>query len=461
VRERTIHDAREMTDFEALMWSLDGDPRLSNTIGNLTIFDRSPDWDRLRARMERATAVVPRLRQHVVPAPAKLAPPTWELDPDFDLDRHLWRTSLGRRRSWRALHDLVMELMDTPFDRSRPLWEFVVIDGVPGGRAAMLQRIHHTLTDGEGGLRISEQFIDLERDATEPAAVAPPPIGADTATVLDAVARLTRRQLDAASRTLTGTAELLRSPGEVLRRGAHGVEILRSTMRQARLTESRLSPLWTQRSLEHRFDTLSIDLERTKAAAKALGTTVNDLFVAGAVWAAGTYHHELGTPVDELRVAMPVSTRRDGSAGGNLFTPTQTVLPTRGPTQVAHLREVAARLGATKAEPAIGSLESLAGTINLLPDPLLVWAGYRLSSSVDFVTSNLRAAPFAVYMAGALMEANYPIGPLAGTAFNLTTMSYRGTLWMGLVSDRAAVEEPARLLRCLRAAYRGLLAAIE
>lgn len=441
------------------MWSLDGDPRLSSTIGNLTIFDRPPDWDRLRHRLERATAVVARLRQHVVTAPAKLAPPTWEIDPDFDLDRHVWRTSLGRRRSWRALHDLVMELMDTPFDRSRPLWEFVVVTGLPGGRAAMLQRIHHTLTDGEGGLRISEQFIDLERDAPEPDPVEPPPLGADSSSVLDAVSRLTRRQLDAATRRVSETAELLRSPSEVLRRGAQGVEILRSTMRQARLTESKLSPLWTERSLDHRFDTLSLDLARTKAAAHALDATVNDLFVAGAVWAAGDYHRAKGVAADELRVAMPVSTRRDGSAGGNLFTPTQTVLPTRGSTPAAHLAEVRARLARTRAEPALGSLESLAGTINLLPDPLLAWAGYRLSSSVDFVTSNLRAAPFDVYMAGALMEANYPIGPLAGTAFNLTTMSYRGTLWMGLVSDRASIDDPALLSRCLRNAYRDLLAA--
>jgi len=97
------------------------------------------------------------------------------------------------------------------------------------------------------------------------------------------------------------------------------------------------------------------------------------------------------------------------------------------------------------------------GVGRLLPNPLLVWAGYRTSSSVDFVTSNIRAAPFDLYLAGALMEGNYPIGPLAGAAFNLTTMSYRGNLNMGLVTDTAAVGEPELLAKCLDRAYRRLI----
>ena len=81
-----------------------------------------------------------------------------------------------------------------------------------------------------------------------------------------------------------------------------------------------------------------------------------------------------------------------------------------------------------------------------------------MAASVDFVTSNLRAAPVDVYMGGALMEANYPIGPLSSTAFNLTTMSYRGVLDMGLVIDAGAIAEPKRLHRAIGAAFEDLLA---
>ena len=80
-----------------------------------------------------------------------------------------------------------------------------------------------------------------------------------------------------------------------------------------------------------------------------------------------------------------------------------------------------------------------------------------MAGTVDFVTSNLRAAPIDVFMAGALVESNYPIGPLATTAFNVTTMSYRGRMWMGVVSDPAAIDDPEGLTRDVNASLRDLL----
>ncbi len=203
-----------------------------------------------------------------------------------------------------------------------------------------------------------------------------------------------------------------------------------------------------------------MSLADAKAAAARLGGTVNDFFVAGAVAAAGDYHRQCGSDVDELRVAMPISTRQgDRSAGGNLFSPSQTLLPAGDMSPAERFCAVRDRLATTKSERALGAVESLAGTLNRLPHPFLVWAGYRASSIVDFVTSNMRAAPIDVYLAGALMESNYPIGPLAGTAFNLSTMSYRGTLNMGLVTDPAAVDQPDLLRKGIERAYRDLLRA--
>jgi WS/DGAT/MGAT family acyltransferase len=462
-----MHDERRMSDFEALMWNLDADPRLSSTIANITILDRRPDWDRLVRRLDRASVLVPRLRQRVQSVPGGIVAPHWAPDPDFDLGRHVRRVSLKGRRSRRAVFDLAMELLAEPFDRDRPLWDFVVIEGMAGGKAAMLQRLHHAVTDGIGGLRISEQFVDLERDAPEPPPVAPPPpeTAADGSSTSwselgEAVGQLARKQLDETRRRAETARAMLTQPQELVRRGAEGLGVLRSTARQARLTESRLSPLWTERSLRRRFDTVDVPLAAAKEAAHALGGTVNDLFVTGALAAAGEYHRRAGTPVEELRVAMPISTRRgDKGAGGNLFSPSQTVLPTGAMEPRERFALVRDRLAQTKAEPALGAVESLAGALNQLPHPRLVWAGWRASSTVDFVTSNMRAAPFDIFLAGALMESNYPIGPLAGTAFNLTTMSYRGALNMGLVSDPAAVDDPALLVRCIERAYRDLLAA--
>ena len=95
----------------------------------------------------------------------------------------------------------------------------------------------------------------------------------------------------------------------------------------------------------------------------------------------------------------------------------------------------------------------------MLPSAALVRSGQHLAGSVDFVCSNVRAAPFDLFIAGGFMEANYPLGPLAGTAFNLTTMSYRGWLFLGLVTDPAAVDDPDELLGELERAYRELLRA--
>ncbi len=118
------------------MWVLDSDPRLASAFANLTILDRAPDRDELRTRMLAATTVVPRLRQKVVDG-APLSTPAWIDDTDFDIDHHLRWIHLGPN----DLDSVVADLSSRPFDRSRPLWEFVVIDGLPDGAAAMVQRM--------------------------------------------------------------------------------------------------------------------------------------------------------------------------------------------------------------------------------------------------------------------------------------------------------------------------------
>src|SRR5437763_359188 len=167
---RPIRGDRRMSDVEALMWNLEKDPALASTFANVTILDQPPDVERLRATMERAVRVVPRLRQRVVPAFGRLAPPLWQDDEDFDLDYH-------------TRHP----------------------DRVP-----------------------------------------------------------------AVGREVVGAAQ--------------------SLVRQASVTDHARSPLWKERSLRRRFEVVRIPLDDTKRAAKALGGSVNDIFVAGAAAAAGAYH---------------------------------------------------------------------------------------------------------------------------------------------------------------------------
>ena len=160
-------DAR-MSEAESLMWRLEKDPYLSSTVANITVLDTAVDFDRFRCRLERASRIVPRLRQRVQPTPVSLTPPLWVDDPEFDLDYHVRHVALPEPGTLRQLCDLATLIAADPFDRTRPLWEFFVVDGLEGGQGAIIQKLHHTVADGEGSLRLSMQFIDLTRDAEDP-----------------------------------------------------------------------------------------------------------------------------------------------------------------------------------------------------------------------------------------------------------------------------------------------------
>ena len=454
-----------MSDVEALMWNLESDPMLSSTFANLTFFDRPPDRDVLRRRIWRASRVVPRLRRRVVDGFGP-ATPTWEEDPDFDLDEHLRWVRLPEGATDADARALAVDLAATPFDRTRPLWEFTVVEGLPNGRAAMVQKMHHTITDGEGGIRMSIEFIDLERDAPEPEPVddgpPPPPARPPWAGALDALGHLPRRGADAARRVVDTAADLARDPLQVASLlatlPAETASTTRSLVRQLGVVDSHRSPLWSERSLDRQLETFEVSLAEVKAAATRLGGSVNDLFVAAAAGGAGAYHRRHGVGVAELRMSMPVSTRSDRSPGGNAFTPTRVLVPVTA-DPVERFRAVHERLAVTKTERAMGLTASFAGLVNLLPQPVLLRLARQQVLTVDFATSNVRAAPFDLYIAGALMTGNYPLGPIAGTAWNLTTMSYRGTLHLGLHVDRAAVDDPEQLRADIEAAFDELLAA--
>src|SRR3954470_7033767 len=156
--------ADELSPLDYLLHRGEAYPATRSAFLNLEILDGLADWGRLREALDRASRVVIRMRQKGVVPPLPTTPPRWVTDPTFDLDYHLRRVALPAPGTERQLLDLAASISAPPFDRSRPLWEFTVIEGLQGGRAALLQRIHHTITDGVGGLRLSLSLVDLERD---------------------------------------------------------------------------------------------------------------------------------------------------------------------------------------------------------------------------------------------------------------------------------------------------------
>jgi diacylglycerol O-acyltransferase len=459
---RQLAGGDRMSDLEALLWNVDKDPYLSSNFGSISILEVSPDLAKFRRRMLQAVAHIPRLHQRVVPALGRMAPPEWQDAPDFDIDRHLRHLALPKPGSMRQLLDLATLFVQDPLDRTRPLWEFVIVDGLTGGRAALVQKMHHTITDGEGGIRLSEQFIDAVPDApdvdeiTITASTVTP--GSLITTTSETFHHGLRRTLGIAQRSVEIAAGNTRHPSRIAEMGIDAVETTRSVVRQLTVTDHHHSPLWLAPSLGRRLEILDVDFDDARSAAKRLGGSLNDLFVTAAAAAAGAYHHDFDADIDELRMAMPVSTRQDRSAGGNQFVPTRVLVPTAELDPVTRFQLVHDALQRTKQERAIGLVAGLAGVANLLPTSVVVRIARQQAETVDFTTSNVRAAPFDLYIAGARMISTYPIGPLAGTAFNITMMSYRGGLNLGLHVDTGMVAEPERLLGHLVEAFDELIA---
>ncbi len=461
-----------MSDFDRIMWVIEKNPLLRSTITAITVLDRTPDRARVMHRVDRATRNIPRLRQRVVWNPYSIAPPRWEFDPHFDLSYHVRFASAGGRNTFDDVIAFVEPMVMQSFDRDRPLWEFVVIEDLVDGQAALITKLHHSITDGQGGIRMSVQFIDFERDPgpLEPVTdggdegreeAAPPSASAATMEAVTAtLAELTRTPRSLVRQAIEGATAVAADPTRLAAVPGDASAIARSLARQVGVTGDALSPLWRTRTLGRHLDLLRIPLDQAKAAAAALGGSVNDLFVAGAAGGAGAYHRAHDVPVEELRMAMPVSTRSKAegrTSAGNAFAPTRVRVPV-DPDPRRRFTEINQRLSVTKSERAVGLAAAVAGLGNLLPPPVLTRLVRQQTATVDFTTSNVRGAPFPLYIAGARILGNYPIGPLGGTAWNLTTMSVDGNLDMGLHVDTGAVAEPVLLRTCIEAAFDELLA---
>jgi WS/DGAT/MGAT family acyltransferase len=449
-----IRFERRMSDADALMWAIEKDPLLRSTITAVSILDRGPDRSRFEEQVERATRVVPRLRQRVVSSPLHLAPPEYVIDPNFDIRYHVrWMGAPGDG-SLRSLLDLTAPLAMQGFDRARPLWEFIVVEGLDGGRAALIQKLHHSLTDGVGAMKISMAFLDTHPDGREPTPMPDPPAAERPNAIgllRDALADRTARRV-----------EMLRhAPGAVLGAAWDPIGTARATVSAAasaarllRPVRSPLSPIMTGRSLSVRFDTLTASLPAMKAAARRVDGRLNDAFVAAVAGGLDRYHRRHGDTVPELRMTMPINIRPKGEVvAGNQFVPARFVFPIAiadPEVRMSTLRDLILR---QRAEPALGLVGPIAGALNRLPVSASTALFGGMLKAVDVVTSNVPGAPFPVYVAGARLEANFGFAPMTGAASNITLLSYVDDLHVAVSTDPAAVPDPDVYLECLQEGF--------
>jgi WS/DGAT/MGAT family acyltransferase len=455
--EHTLGDA------DALMWNIDRDPSLRSTIVTALVLDRAPAWHDVVARLERGTRLIPRLRQRVVEPALRIGPPAWSADPDFDLAYHLRRVRAPKPRSFDTVLDVAATAAMGDFDRARPLWECTVIEGLPDGRAAVVLKVHHSMSDGVGGMKLLLMLFDLEAEPPPPGPDPDPavlPTYTPAALVAHGVEWQAQRAASTARGVSDGTRRAVRSLRDDAIRTIEGAaRTVGSVARFLQPAPHPLSPVINARSLDRRVSTLSVPLDDLKRAAKAAGGTLNDAFVAGVLGGLRRYHQAQGHEVDELRMMMPINIRPEQAGlGGNHFTTARMLVPLTIDDPEARIRELSVRCKQLRAEPAVGLSEQLAMLLNRLPRRVATALFGSMLKGADFITSNVPGSPFPLYLCGAEVQEMYAFGPLSGSAANIVLVSHCGTCFVGTNTDTRAIPDTARFAADLRAGFDEVLA---
>jgi WS/DGAT/MGAT family acyltransferase len=452
-----------MSDADALMWTIEKDPLLRSTITSVALFEQTLDRDRLVESVDRATRLVPRLRQRVVSNTYSIAPPRWEVDPNFDLGYHLRWVRTAGDGTLRDVLDLAEPIAMQGFDRARPLWEMVVVDGLEDGRAALMMKLHHAITDGVGGIKIAMNLFDLEAGGTDRGPMPEAPVAApmgQLARFIDALQHEQRRQAGIARRSWrTLTSSGLSAATDARGTASRATETAASVGRLLAPATQPLSDVMTGRSLSMHFDVVRLPLAELKAAAKAAGGKLNDAFVAGVAGGLRRYHLRHGSSVAELRMTMPINIRNDDTAdlAGNQFAPARFPVPLSIDDPVERMETIRELVATQRSEPGLALAEPLAALLYRLPATVSTGVFGAMLRGVDFVTSNVPGVPIPVFLAGARMEAQFAFGPMSGAALNITLLSYLDEVLITINSDPAAVPDADVLLQCIEEGFAEVL----
>jgi WS/DGAT/MGAT family acyltransferase len=409
--------------------------------------------------MDRVTRLVPRLRQRVLGHPLSVAPPRWAVDPNFDLHYHLRFMRTIEGGGSREVFDIAEPIAMQGFDRARPLWEFTVVEGLEGDGAAVIAKVHHSITDGVGGVKLIMELLDLERHPAEE----PPMPPAPEPEVLPETRRFADALLYEGGRQVRGVGALASTAARNVGRLATdpvgvGMDALETTVSLARLlrpvTEP-MSPIMRDRSLSVRFDSLQIDVAKMKGAARLVGGKLNDAFVAGVAGGLLRYHHKHGADVEALRMTMPINVRTEATANkaGNQFVPARFAVPVGIDDPIKRMNVVREIVQHTRAEPALALTEEVANLLNRLPTTATTSIFGSMLKGVDFVTSNVPGAPVPVYMAGSQVVEHYAFGPMIGAATNVVLLSYCDHCNLGINTDPAAIPDPDAFVACLEDSF--------
>ena len=441
-------------------------------VGAVAIFEQPDggfDYERLVELISQRIALVPRYRQKVKWVPGRIANPVWVDDAEFDLTYHVRRSALPRPGTVDQLKELVGRVQSRRLDRSRPLWEIYLVEGLADNRFAILTKTHHAMADGISALDIGTVLLDPTptprevptddwRPRREPGAVS---------LLAGAVADLARRPTDVVDTVRSEVTDLRATAGRVLGAAEGLVAAVRTAARPAPE-----SPLNATIGEQRRFGMARTRLDDYKRVRKAHGGTVNDVVLAVVAGALRTWLLTRGESVTgaTVRAMVPLSVRPDEPEGGgelgNRVSAYFVDLPVGEGNPVMRLHQVSYAMAAHKQSSQSVGADTLVALSGFAP-PTIHSAAARLASGMtrrlfNLVVTNVPGPQFPLYAGGAEMKEAFPVVPLAkGQAVSIGLTSYNGGLYYGLNCDRDAMPDIDVLALCIEEALAELLETVS
>ena len=421
-------------------------------VAGLSIFAPRTDGPLTYADVQRVVEarihLAPRLRQRVLPVPANLGRPLWVDDDRFELDFHLRRSAVPTPGGRFQLERAVGRVLSRPLDRSKPLWELYVFEGLEDDRTAVLLKLHHALADGIGSMMIGSALFDLDPDAPLGDAPkrpwSPEPAPDRDELIRDAIAEMASHPAEAIARAARAPQRAI----EAITRTVVGASAL------VGMGPAPAGPFEDPLGPARRFAIADVPFERLRSIKRSLGGTINDVVLT----AVAIGLHQLmiargeATKGRTLRVMIPVSVRSKAEAGdvGNRVAPAFVEIPIGHMTPRSRLGKVRTATDQLKSSSMAVSADAIIGLGAYAPPALHAMAARLVSRGrwFNLVVSNIPAPQMPLYLAGARLEANYPAMPLGEHGgLSIACSSLGGTMAFGLTADWDAVKDIDLLAR--------------
>ena len=417
-------------------------------IASVMVFEgETPTWDELCEAIDARLHLVPRYRQRLAQVPLNQGRPVWVDDPHFNIRYHLRHAAVPSPGGDDELKHLAARLFSQRLDRTKPLWELYLVDGLRGGRFAIIAKTHHALVDGISGVDLVTVLFDTSRDPTPVGRPDRPwmrrPVPGRTQLLAAALAERASLPLDVAR----GVREVARAPRRAARRAGRDLGAIASTA-AAVLRPAPATPLTVPIGPHRVYDWISVDLGTLKAIKNELGGTVNDVVLTAVTLALGRWLRRHGGMRDALvlRALVPVSVRADAERGalGNRVAAMYAPLPVfvEDPEE-CHRRVYEAMAGLKESGQAVGA--QLITTLGDFAPPTILHQAARLESRsrwFNLVVTNVPGPQIPLYVLGRRLERLYPVVPLAPRqALGIAAMSYHGQVGFGLLGDLDAMAD--------------------